>query len=503
MHQRTYAATSRLLLTSAAPQSSYQASALVDEAKAFATSPTLVASAIAGSHARRSVRQVARREIAVTALGSSALVDLTVTDRSPMVAKNLSASLSRLVVDNINKSPYSAIAPALSDLQGQIASLTAQRDQLVSRLGASTSPQQSAAITQALDGVLAQLAQLAASREQLQAQPAAETGAELVAQPTHAIAGSRHLVQLLGLGAILGLAVGALLAAILALIRPTVPGARSAALELNSSVLGSCGSLPELGRAASMLRLAAEHAGIRTVVVAGGLAEPRLASLAAELREATGGAAVGKRRTNLDGRIAIIRSVDLLEAAPDAKPATHAEIHSPTATRSASQAPASVGKADADLSPLRQPSPLAEQASAVAAAFAAVSGANGEFSSQGQTHVLGPDRAGGFGNHTRVELSDAAPECGDASIGERLPIDDRRQVEDDGDLAADASIPIVAVTEALGALQPVERPGLLVAMSSYITRRQLDEVRALLASTGWPLLGVVEAPLSGASGGRK
>jgi hypothetical protein len=78
-NERTYTATTRLVLDTPDARDRSDSTAIADMAKAIATSPSLVRAALDDAHiTTRNPVDVARHHVSVTALGSSAVLDLSV-----------------------------------------------------------------------------------------------------------------------------------------------------------------------------------------------------------------------------------------------------------------------------------------------------------------------------------------------------------------------------------------------------------------------------------------
>ena len=165
-------------------------------------------------------------EITVAPLGSSAIMMLTVTDRSPQVAVALAGSLASAVVSALNQLGIKD-DPELAALSKTNSQLTTRRNQLLSQLGstnasnASTSVPVQSLLSQ-LGAVEQQLANNEAESQQVLATLTTETGASVVSVPTSATGASRHVASYGALAALLGLVLGLLIATIREVIRPTV-----------------------------------------------------------------------------------------------------------------------------------------------------------------------------------------------------------------------------------------------------------------------------------------
>ena len=123
-----YASSARLMIGTEDPTSSAQATALADTVRALATGPELVAAALRDAGAVRDATAVAAQDVDVQALGSSGVVQLTVTDPDPKVAVNLAGALASAVVKARTQDATAASAATLASLAGRIADLRGQID---------------------------------------------------------------------------------------------------------------------------------------------------------------------------------------------------------------------------------------------------------------------------------------------------------------------------------------------------------------------------------------
>ena len=81
-----YAALARIITGNEVPQTSAAADAVANQVQATATGRSAVTQALQSAGARRNLSSFISNNIAVSGLGSSKVIDLTVTDRSPQVA---------------------------------------------------------------------------------------------------------------------------------------------------------------------------------------------------------------------------------------------------------------------------------------------------------------------------------------------------------------------------------------------------------------------------------
>jgi hypothetical protein len=293
-----YAATATVQGQGTTPDAVTQVQAIQSRVSAVATAPAQVQTAIGQAKVNRDAVKVARHEISVAPLGSSAIMVLTVTDPSPQVAVALAGSLAKNVVSELNQLGIKD-NPELATLNKTNSQLVSRRDQLLSQLGsanasnASTSVPVQSLLSQ-LGAVEQQLANNQAQAQQVITTLTTETGASVVSVPTSAAGASRHVAVYGALAALLGLILGLLIATIREVIRPTVAQPGAGARELGAVLFGGCDARrrkitridPDLP---DRLNLAAHRAGVVTVVLTGPGSRTRLAALAARLRDALPG----------------------------------------------------------------------------------------------------------------------------------------------------------------------------------------------------------------------
>ena len=289
----TYAATSVVQGQGTTPDTTTQVSAIQSRVAAVATDPALVQQALRQAKISRDASQVAKHDISVAPAGSSAIMGITVTDKSAHVAQALSGTLATAVVDQLNQLGVKG-NPELVSLAKTHSQLVTRRDQLqkslagVGSVDASTSVPVQTLLSQ-LAAAEQELANNESEQQQVLATLTTETGASVVSVPTAAVAASRHAVVYGALAGLLGLIVGLLFATLREVLRPTVAQPGAGARELGAVLFGTAeergGQIVALGRdLPERLNLAAHRAGVSTVVLTGPGSSGRLSSLAARLR---------------------------------------------------------------------------------------------------------------------------------------------------------------------------------------------------------------------------
>jgi len=303
-----YAATARIITGSVVPQSSAEADAVASQVEALATGRTAAARALNAAGANRNLTNFIGNDIAVSGLGSSQVIDLTVTDRNPQVAQKVSRVLAAEVVGNLNNVGQSGLRAALTANDQEIVRLSQRRAVMARK--AATEPQ-----NQVLQAQLAGLDQVIANftgdRSRLLIQAGSLGLATVIDQPAvPARPQSKASAQKLGLAGLLGLVAGILIASIAETVRPTVPGAPRVSRRLGVPALGQLSGedltgarTPAVGELALRFRLAAAHADVRTIALVDTGGKRELAALATALMQSLQASAAdgGPGRAGLAG----------------------------------------------------------------------------------------------------------------------------------------------------------------------------------------------------------
>jgi len=280
-----YAASARIVSGNTVPATNAQAQAIVSQIQGIATGKTAAASAMQEAGVTRNVNEFVTNHVSVSGLGSSQVVDLTVTDRSPRVAATLAKDLAKEVVQSINRTGQSGLSTTLNAIDQEIVRLSEQHGVAASQAEANPKNEQ---MQSKLAGLNQVIANFSGDRSRLLIQASTQGLASVLDQPVvPEQPQSKALPQKLGLAGVLGLVVGILIAAIAETIRPTVPGARRVSRRLGAPTLGHLKSAemhgeqtPNLENLAVRLRLAANHAGVSTIALIDVNGQYELADLA-------------------------------------------------------------------------------------------------------------------------------------------------------------------------------------------------------------------------------
>lgn len=319
---QTFSAETRLVLDTPDPQSLAEATTIADTARAIVTSPSRVANALTAAGSPQDPEQVAHHDISLETLGSSAILQLTVRDTNPRVAAAVATSLAKDLIDTRLEVTQGRYLDAVHGLDDQIQSINAKISRLRGAPGRGHFGQ--------LDALAQQLQSLESSR--------ANVVAAFVGRPTPLIIDTArvprhpdpsHTIPDLALGALLGLLVGAGIAALLEAFRPTLVGSGAVARELQVPFLGELPRRPEVipEAVADRLRLAAIGAKVKVVELIPTDESADLSELAHRLGLALGGTdgeagqangelqARGKSRSRASGAPIVVRTFTFGHAA--------------------------------------------------------------------------------------------------------------------------------------------------------------------------------------------
>jgi uncharacterized protein involved in exopolysaccharide biosynthesis len=285
---RMYTASARVVLDTEDPQSRAESAAIVDTARAIATSPEQVRDALSAAHVGgRDPVRVAEHHVSVQGLGSSGLFQVSVSDRDPrtaaavvnaLAAQMISARLS--VTEGQARQVLTDLGRNIDDLDGRISLLDAKIDSLNERIAVSSDPETVSSRRRERDDASRLRDSLSQQRAALEAQRTSVLSTDSLrpkptiisrAEPPTRADSSRVLPDVI-LGALLGLILGVGLAGVIETFRPTLVGAEALAREFGAPLLGRLTSQPDAGdefqdvtAIAMRLRLAAEAAGLRGV----------------------------------------------------------------------------------------------------------------------------------------------------------------------------------------------------------------------------------------------
>jgi hypothetical protein len=301
----TYTASSRLVLDTPDPETRAESTAIADMARAIATSPSQVRAAVAkaGLSPRDDVG------VSVHALGSSGVLELSVTDRNPRAAAAIANALAKRLIETRRSVTEGEVNRVLADLDMRISKLNrkiAQADGKIELLDVTAATATTAAeaneardarneLARTRDFLAQQRSLFEAQRIDLLSTAAGRPRPSVisVATPPRSTDGSGWLADL-ALGGLLGLVLGLGVAGLMETLRPHVVGGDSLAAALGTAHLGTLPgspdqprSLAEAERIGTRLRLAVDAMKLRNVDLIAARPPVELRPLAERLEVAT------------------------------------------------------------------------------------------------------------------------------------------------------------------------------------------------------------------------
>jgi capsular polysaccharide biosynthesis protein len=260
-----YTASTRLVLGTADPKTSSESAGISDTAWALGTAPSKVSAAMTKARVTgRRAEDIAKR-VAVKAVGASGVLELSVTDRNPRVATALANAIAQQIRQARLDAGDLELRGLLAGIDRRITAINKKVLELDQRVvtnprvrsvGESLSQQRAVLETQRTSALLD------ASK---QPRPLIVSAATV---PVEANASGRWPAIILG--GILGLLLGAGLAAIFETLRPTLVGGEAVARELDAPLLGTLSGRSAAANAdapavAGRLRLASKAAGVHNI----------------------------------------------------------------------------------------------------------------------------------------------------------------------------------------------------------------------------------------------
>jgi capsular polysaccharide biosynthesis protein len=343
----TYTATTRFVLGADDPKSRTEAVALADAATAIATSPSQVRDALSSLKiTNRDPVDLGKHHISVRSLGTSGVMQLSVSDKNSAMAASIANALAKRVLtvrqevaDGDLQSVMSDLETRIDGLNHKIAVADQQIDQLNVGVAIAGSPTTANSLRAKRDeqsrlrdflaqqrGVLESERIAIISSAALRPKPSVISAATTPDQ-----ADASRKTQELVLGALLGLIVGVGAAGLLETLRPTFVGSDALARVFDTPLLGTvpadgaAAKRAALTRVARRLCLAADADNVRSVglVVAG--PEVDLDSLAAQLDAYAAGVEVSELQPELTA----------VEALAGARPRATVDVENVARPRSA------------------------------------------------------------------------------------------------------------------------------------------------------------------------
>lgn len=238
---RTYVSTARVQASATLPTTEVEANAMLSRVKAVATSGSVVDAALKQTQINdRSLAQVAH-ETTVSRLGGSAVFTVKVTDRDPRTAEKLAGSMSEQLVSFFNGSG-NLLVTQLTDREH---ALQAERVRVAGELPTTKNAGESGRLTAQLGSLDQQILDVQASLRAAQAAGLGDSTASLLSSAGNAVLTPPLTGTDVALAGVGGLVAGLLTATLMETFRPHVAGQSAFGRELDAPVLGR---LPVAGR---------------------------------------------------------------------------------------------------------------------------------------------------------------------------------------------------------------------------------------------------------------
>ena len=264
----TWDARVRLQTTGSTPVSSTEADGLSSRVMALATTPAVVRDVLDRVGADRDPNDFALHHVVVRRLGSSSVVELSVTDHDRAAATKIVQGLTTRVTHFINTADRNSADAILSQVDKDIATATKERDAIEKELFATDDPTTRLDLRDLLSGSQARIIGLRTERSTLMTADAARDTAVAVDLDSPAVVQQPSgLLPRLVLSVILGLLVGLAAAVTIEALRPRIGGIRVLARALEAPLLGN--TAERVAALANSLTFAAHRKGVETIVLLG------------------------------------------------------------------------------------------------------------------------------------------------------------------------------------------------------------------------------------------
>jgi uncharacterized protein involved in exopolysaccharide biosynthesis len=283
---RTYTASTRFALDTADPETQAESASIADTAKAIATSPVQIKGAIDRARMRtREPVDLTEEQISIRALGSSGVLQLSVTDSHARAAAALANALAERVINARLRVSSGQLKEVLNDLNGRIgavnrrlAGIDSQVDAisgdggLTASSGDPESVQRLRELLRKRDRLTQQRTVLESERVRALSTDAMRPAPSIIsaATPPAKPDPSKRIPDIV-LGGLLGLIVGAGLAALCEALRPTLVGGEALARELDTPLIGTLtesskpGYIDDMAAVTGRLQLAARARGVASI----------------------------------------------------------------------------------------------------------------------------------------------------------------------------------------------------------------------------------------------
>jgi capsular polysaccharide biosynthesis protein len=230
-----YAATARVQASNQTPSTTTEADAVLNRAQGIATSVSVVERALQQGHVTSRTPTQVMQETSVSRVGTSAVLNLTITDPDPRTAMAIDSALSTQLVTYLNGGPQTTSdASLVSQLTSQEQALLGQRSQVAAQLALARSTADSSRLSSQLSAIDQQLGAVQAELNGIN-----NNSASVISQPAAAERAKSSLVTDVTLAALLGLVAGLLVASIVESVRPRVADAGAFGREIGAPLLGA------------------------------------------------------------------------------------------------------------------------------------------------------------------------------------------------------------------------------------------------------------------------
>ena len=278
-----YSASARLVLDASDPEDQAQSGVIADTTRAIASGPSLIRNALEKIGVRRDATELAKRHVRVQALGSSGVMQLSVTDPDPKVAVALANAIAAAVIRTRLQVTSGEAATAVRSLDQQLTRLQQEISDLDARIDQAGGAAGSGQLVRRREAIAQRMSQLESERASVETTRALRPRAAVLdpASPPAQRLPGRRLPDLV-LGGLLGLLLGVGAAALVESLRPTLVGRTAIARGTEAPVLAELVGPPQRrgnrhGWVAADVAEAAMH--VELVAVAAGVQQVRLMAL--------------------------------------------------------------------------------------------------------------------------------------------------------------------------------------------------------------------------------
>ena len=278
-----YSASARLVLDTSDPEDQAQSGVIADTTRAIASGPSLVRNALEKIGVRRDATELAKRHVRVQALGSSGVMQLSVTDSDPKVAVALANAIAAAVIRTRLQVTAGQAPTVVRSLDQQLTRLQQEISDLDARIDQAGGAAGSGQLVRRREAIAQRMSQMESERASVETTRALRPRAAVLdpASPPAQQLPGRRLPDLV-LGGLLGLLLGVGAAALVESLRPTLVGRTAIARGTEAPVLAELVGPPQRrgnrhGWVAADVAEAAMH--VELVAVAAGVQQVRLMAL--------------------------------------------------------------------------------------------------------------------------------------------------------------------------------------------------------------------------------